>query len=206
MNKFSIIIPIIILPILALFLFNSKNDSDRITNYPPQNTTIVAFGDSLVEGVGAVNGSDFVTKLSDLLDREIINLGNSGDTTEDGVQRLESLLETQPGVAIILLGGNDYIKKIPQAETEDNLRLIVRELQGQGTVVVLVGVRGGLLKDQRGDMYKDLSDELGAVFVDDVLDGIFAHPDLMSDAIHPNGTGYTAIAEKIYKEIKFLFE
>lgn len=205
MKKAALLIFLVLVIISPLLLYNN-DDPYRIANYPPENGTIVAFGDSLVEGVGASQGNDFVSQLGERLDKEIINLGESGDTTKSAIPRLEEVFKYDPGVVIILLGGNDYIKKIPQEETEANLRNMMQLFQEQGSVVVLLGVRGGLLRDQRGDMYKDLSEEMGAVFVDDVLDGIFAKPDLMSDAIHPNDAGHALIAEKVYQAMKFLFE
>lgn len=205
MKKY-LILALVIGVLLIPLLFIDKKDPYLIANYPPQNDVIIAFGDSLVEGVGASRNNDFVSVLGSLLGKNISNFGKSGDTTRSALPRLVTVLEKQPGVVIVLLGGNDYIKKIPQEETENNLKIIVSELQAQGSVVVLLGVRGGLLKDQRGDMYKNISEELGAVYVEDVLDGIFAQPDLMSDAIHPNDKGYAMIAEKVFKEMKFLYE
>jgi lysophospholipase L1-like esterase len=56
----------------------------QIKNYPPSGTDIIAFGDSLVEGVGATLGNDLVSTLSKNIGVPIVNLGHSGDTTADG--------------------------------------------------------------------------------------------------------------------------
>ena len=42
---------------------------DDITNYPPKNEVIVAFGDSLVFGQGATEGNDFVSLLGQKLEK-----------------------------------------------------------------------------------------------------------------------------------------
>ena len=62
-----------------------------ITNYPSAGTDIIAFGDSLVAGVGATPGAGLVAQLEEYTGQPIINLGVSGNTTADGVKRLDEL-------------------------------------------------------------------------------------------------------------------
>lgn len=170
-----------------------------ITNHPPQNEVIVAFGDSLVAGQGATVGNDFVSLLSDKLGRPIINLGVSGDTTRDGLARLDEVVALDPGTVILLLGGNDYLRRIEVGETEANLSSVIEELQSEGAMIVLLGVRGGVLRDGRRSMYHDLSRRYGTLYVPDVLSGIFGRTELMADSIHPNDAGYAIIADKVYR-------
>jgi acyl-CoA thioesterase-1 len=172
-------------------------EDDPITNYPPQNETIVAFGDSLIEGVGATANNDLVSRLEAGLGRPIINLGRSGDTTAAGVARIDEVIEERPGVVIILLGGNDAIRRTPVETTKQNLTTIITELQNQGSVVVLLGVRSGLLANAYDDMYEDLAKEFGTAYVSDVLAGIFGRPNLMADTIHPNDDGYAKMSERV---------
>lgn len=178
-------------------LFWQLSSSDEITNYPASGTTIVAFGDSLVAGVGATGGNDFVSKLEEQTGRTIINLGESGDTTADGLERLDQVLEQDPQVVLLLLGGNDAIKNIPLEETKQNLSLIIEEIHSSGAVVVLLGVRSGLLSDSYKNMYEDLAKEHGTAFVSNVLSGVFGRANLMSDPIHPNNAGYQVIADRV---------
>ena len=93
---------ILVLAPIAYFLFRDGS----ITNYPPKNQTIVAFGDSLVEGVGATPGNDFVSLVERTLRVDIINKGKSGDTTAHGLARIDEVLVEDPGIVILLLGGN----------------------------------------------------------------------------------------------------
>ncbi len=168
-----------------------------VTNYPPKNEVIVAFGDSLIEGVGATTGKDMVSVLGGLIGVDIINLGVSGNTTADGVARMEKVTEYNPGIVILLLGGNDTLRRVEESVTEANLRTLITFFQGNGAVVVLLGVRGGILSDRKADMYEALAEEYGAILVDDVLDGILLKPELMHDGIHPNDRGYALIAERL---------
>lgn len=174
----------------------------EIVNYPPKNSQIVAFGDSLVAGVGATSGNDFVSVLSRMLGNPIVNLGVLGDTTAQGLARVDQVIAKDPGTVILLLGGNDYLKKIPQEETFANLRSIIAKLQAQGAVVVLLGVRGGILRDNFIDGFDALAEETGVIYVPDVLDGLIGRDAYMSDAIHPNDQGYAQIAERVFSAIE----
>lgn len=181
--------------ILGLFYFFK---TDPIANYPSKGVDIVAFGDSLIEGVGSTEGNDFVSLLSKKVGKPIINLGRSGDTTADGITRLNQLDKYNPKVVILLLGGNDHLKKAPVEETRRNLATLIENIQGRGAVVLLLGVRGGLLNDPFDTEFEKLRDVYNTAFVPDVLDGLFGNAKYMSDAIHPNDAGYKMIAERVY--------
>lgn len=178
----------------GIYYFNTKT----ITNYPSKGSDIIAFGDSLVEGVGSTTGNNFVSLLSLKIGQPIVNLGHSGDTTLDGLNRLSEIDKYNPKVVILLLGGNDYLKKIPQAETKKNLSAIIENTQKRGSVVLLLGVRGGLLNDPFDEMFINLDKTYNTAYVSDVLEGLIGKEDYMSDAVHPNDEGYKKIADRIY--------
>ncbi len=186
-----------LLVVLAGFAVRGLFFDAPITNYPPKNEKIVAFGDSLVFGTGATKGGDFVSLVGRRLQRPVVNLGVPGDTTADGLVRADDVIAEDPGVVLLLLGGNDYLRRIEKETTEANLAKLMRMFQDRGAVVVLLGVRGGILIDGRDDMYRALAEEYGAVYVEDVLDGIFGDATLMYDGIHPNDAGYAIIAERL---------
>lgn len=189
--------------IVGIFIFLPET---TIKNYPSRGSTIVAFGDSLVEGYGASPGNDFVSVLSQDISEPIINLGVSGNTTELGLSRIDAVLAKDPKIVILLLGGNDYLRRIPRETTEANLRTIIERIQAKGAMVVLLGVRGGVLLDGFDAMYENLADMYGTAYVPDVLDGLFENNQLMSDGIHPNDAGYKIIAGRVAKELRPLLE
>ena len=165
---------------------------------PTAGEHIIAFGDSLVEGVGATAGRDFVSQLSARLGVRIINAGRRGDTTALALARLEgAVLSRSPRVVIVLLGGNDFLQGVPPEKTFANLATIVGRIRGQGAAVVIVGVKVGLLTDAYGSEYEKLAREMSAAVVPDILDGIMGRPDRMSDALHPNNQGYEVIADRL---------
>jgi len=179
---------------LYLVFFNTPTE---ITNYSADGTTIVAFGDSLIEGVGATAGNDLVSVLSSRLGEPIVNLGVAGDTTADALLRLDQVLDQDPKVVIVLLGGNDYLQQISQEETFANLDQIVGTIHGSGAMVMLLGVRGGLLRDGYKSEFESLAQSRGTAYVPNVLDGLFGNPALMSDTVHPNDAGYKVIADRV---------
>jgi lysophospholipase L1-like esterase len=191
----------VVLVLIAFYFFIGRDSARDIVNYPPKNHTIVAFGDSLVYGTGARDGNGFVSLLSQKLSLPIENLGVPGDTTESGILRIEDVIDRDPGTVLLLLGGNDYLKRIPEETTKQNLGTIIRTFQNNGSVVILLGVRGGILRDSRGAMFEELSEEYGTGYVSNVLDGLVGNTEYMDDAIHPNDAGHALIAERIYEEM-----
>lgn len=183
--------------LIALWYILGQTSTYPITNYPPRNGPVVAFGDSLIEGYGSTDEHDAISLLEQKIGEPIINKGMSGDTTGDGLRRVNDVMKLKPRIVLLLLGGNDALRKLPQEETFGNLEKIITTLQKDGSVVVLLGVRGGLFSDTFDDSFELLAQKTGSAYVPDVLDDIFSYPDLMFDQIHPNDKGYALIANKI---------
>ena len=185
-----------------LFFFNTA----PIANSPSAGTDIVAFGDSLVAGTGSSDGHDFVSLLSGAIGQPIVNLGVPGDTTADGLARINGLDAYKPKVVLLLLGGNDYLKRIPQEQTFANLAAIIKDIQSRGAIVLLLGVRGGLFGDHFSSGFEDLRDTYHTAYVSNVLDGLLGDKKYMSDQVHPNDAGYRLIAERIAPVLKELLQ
>ena len=165
---------------------------------PAAGDTIIAFGDSIVSGRGATPGHDFVSVLSRRAGLPILNAGRSGDTTRSALDRLDrDVLARNPRIVIVLLGGNDFLRRVPRDETFRNLETIVTRIRRRGAAVVLVGVSVGLFTDEYGAQYDALARRASAALVPGILDGIIGHADRMADAIHPNDRGYEIIADRL---------
>ncbi|HEC30628.1 MAG TPA: arylesterase, partial [Candidatus Yonathbacteria bacterium] len=186
MNKWLISIGVIVIVVVVVWVAFG-GEKNKITNYPSGGTNIIAFGDSLIEGVGASEGNDFISLLSREIGQPIINVGISGNTTRDGLKRIgKDVLSKDPKIVLISLGGNDYLKRVPKDETFENLENIITQIQNKGAVVLLLGVRGGILRDNYEKNYRDTAERLGAGYVENILDDIIGTPSLMYDALHPN--------------------
>jgi acyl-CoA thioesterase-1 len=127
--------------------------SDSATPSPASDTAaapdgrpvIVAFGDSLTAGFGADPGDSYPDYLEKDLNAkgyqyQVINQGISGNTTKDGVDRLEDALRLKPVLVIVAFGGNDGLRGLPIATTRANLDQIVATLLHSGAKVVLGGI------------------------------------------------------------------
>jgi acyl-CoA thioesterase-1 len=72
----------------------------------------------------------------------VVNASVSGDTTSGGRSRLPPLLaQHRPSVVVIELGGNDALRGLPLAMTEDNLSAMTRAARDAGARVVLAGMQ-----------------------------------------------------------------
>ena len=182
--------------IISVFVYRHFSTPD-IINAPSAGRTIVAFGDSLVRGVGADEGKDFVSRVAEQIGRPIINMGVPGDTTRDALTRLDEVLALKPDTVIVLLGGNDYLKRIPKEETFSNLGTIVTRLQQNGAAVLVLGVRGGALRDTYEKDFAAFARAHSTGYVSNILDDILGNRDLMFDQVHPNSAGYAIVANRV---------
>lgn len=187
----------VVLIVSAVFVFLKPQ---KITNFPSSGASIVMFGDSLTYGVGATSGNDIPSILSRKIGQQVINMGVPGETSAQGLARVGDVMVLKPKVVILLFGGNDFLRRVPISETFSNIDTMVVELQKSGAVVVLAGIRGGILSDPYDKNFSEISKNRGTLYVSNVMDGIIGHKDLMSDdSIHPNDAGYGKIADRIYK-------
>ncbi|MDO8560203.1 MAG: arylesterase [bacterium] len=181
----------------------------RLARYPVRNApsagrVIVAFGDSLVSGAGVNPGEEWPALLSTRLARPIMNAGVAGDTTALALARLNKVQELHPDLVIVLLGGNDALQRVPPDQTVANLRQIIARLQDDGAVVLLVGVRGGIIGDPYHRKFAKLARETDAAYVPNILDSVLGNDYLMADELHPNFRGQRVMAERLLPTIQWL--
>lgn len=194
--------------ILAGFLWWwLASDSYPIRNFPSAKSgPILVFGDSLAEGVGGAPDHDLATLLGQSLHEPVLNYGVAGDTTALALARLASPVDESPKLVIVILGGNDFIKRVPRQETFSNLKTIITAFQDQGAIVIVAGVRSGLIGGGADDAFASLAKETGAAYLEDILGGVFGRNEFMSDAVHPNAAGYTKIAERFVPLVEKLIK
>ena len=134
-------------------------------NYPNSNTDIIAFGDSLTYGYGADKDKSYPAYLSQMLGREVVNLGISGDTAAMGLARISEIKKYEPYMVLIEFSANDLFRKIPKEQTEKNLREIVRQVQDMGAIAVLVDTGGAFPMDAYTTIQKQTSNLIRMVLV-----------------------------------------
>lgn len=174
----------------------------KARNYPPKGGPIIAFGDSLTQGVGATR-SNLVDWLEAFTGYPIINAGVSGDSTGEALLRLTNgVLAYNPSLVIIMLGGVDILDQAPVSQTFSNLHRIVNLVQNQGAVALVVGIYDGLLADRYREEFHELYTSTHSVFVPDILKDIPENPFLIGNNLHPNDEGYRRMALRIAPLVK----
>ena len=187
------------------YRFWAGEKSYEIKNVPAIVSRVVCFGDSLTRGVGAGKGNDYPSRLAEMTGVEIINSGVSGDTTAAGLARLEAdVLDYEPDVVLITLGGNDLKNRVSVDKARANLAEIIQRIQAAGAMVVLGGIDIPLYGKGYAQMYESLARQTGSVLIPNILDGLFGHSEFMSDSIHPNDKGYEIMAGYFYKTLEEL--
>ena len=179
----------------------------EIRNLDTPGRSLVCFGDSITAGVGAKPGEDIASRLGVALRRTVVNAGVSGDTTAAALARVSAdVLVHRPGIVVVCLGGNDFLRGIPIETAGENLGAIVRAIHQSGAMVVLGGFSFPSLAGDWAAMYARVAKREGCLLVPDLLDGITGNPELKSDSIHPNAAGYAVLAGRLEKPLRDLMQ
>ena len=174
--------------------------------------SILLFGDSLMSGYGLIE-EEHLSKIleKDLkLDGYSINVSNesiSGDTTFDGLNRIENIfLDKNYDLVIIGLGANDMLRGINPNVTKKNLEKIIEIILKKNMKILLTGMvasptRGLEYKKKFDQIFPDLKNTYDLNFMPFLLKGVALRPKYnQSDLIHPNLLGIKLISNNL-KEI-----
>lgn len=186
-----------IFALVAVFILAACDRAPTLPKLSPHDV-IVAFGDSLTHGTGASDDTAYPAVLAALSGRTVINAGVPGDTTTTALQRLPDVLaEYKPRLVLLCLGGNDMLRKQPEATTENNLRLLVQTIRSSGAEVVLIAVPEPKLFGGAPDFYARVADDMKLPLEDDVFNDVLKDNRLKADPIHANAAGYRVVAERL---------
>ena len=167
------------------------------------NDVVLAFGDSLTFGIGAQPAESYPAQLETAINRKVVNAGVPGEVTATGLERLPGVLdEVRPKLLILCHGGNDFLRKLSEAQAAANVRAMIKLAKDRGIGVVLVATPKPGLSLSPPDFYAALAKEFAIPFNDDVLKNILRDNEFKSDLIHPNARGYAQIAATLAKLLK----
>jgi acyl-CoA thioesterase-1 len=178
---------------------------------------IVAFGDSLTAGFGVAPKDAYPAQLQRRLDSlgyryHVVNAGVSGDTTAGGVRRVSWILNGNPHIVILELGGNDGLRGLDIEQSRANLEAIIVRLKQAGIITVLAGMKlppnyGADYTTRFETMYRDLARRHGLPLIPFLLDGVGGDRRLnQPDGIHPTGEGYRIIVENVLRTLEPLLD
>jgi len=171
-------------------------------------TEILVFGDSIAAGFGLPQQEAFPARLeaklrADGLSVHVINAGVSGDTTADGLARLDWSLAEKPDLVILELGANDALRGLDPAAVRANLDKLIGKIQASGAKLLLAGMQapanwGEQYQQAFNGIYPELAEAHGIPLYPFVLDGVALDPKLnQPDGLHPNERGVAIIVEHI---------
>jgi len=175
----------------------------------PAGSKVLALGDSLTAPHGVKPGEDWPTLLGQKTGWVVINAGISGDTSAGALARLPALLdEHQPQLVLVSLGGNDMLRKIPQAQTVANLGRMLDLAKSSGAGAVLLAtpkpsIAGAVFNNlSPADFYAEVAKEKKVPLIEDALPEVLSDTSLKGDQLHPNAAGHALLADKIHTALK----
>jgi acyl-CoA thioesterase-1 len=170
---------------------------------------IVCFGDSLTAGFGLDPGQAYPEVLQrDVPKYRVLNMGISGDTSQDGLERLQIVLLEKPAIVVVEFGANDGLRGQPISVTEANLRQMIETLQKAGVKVVLAGITlppnygPDYIRKFEG-IFKGLADQYKVPLIPFLLEGVAGHANLMQkDGLHPTAEGTRIVAVNVMRALE----
>ncbi len=195
--------------LLISLILISCSDNNKLENV----NKILLFGDSLMSGYGLKEDQT----LSIILENDLKNVGYnikvingsvSGDTSEDGLDRIgEYTSDSDIDLIILGLGANDMLRRINPDQTENNLRKIIEIIKTKNIKIILAGMKasptnGLAYKKKFDDVFPKLAEEYDLTLIPFLLKKVALNPKLnQSDGIHPNFEGAKVISETIKESI-----
>ena len=172
-------------------------------------SSVLAFGDSITFGTGAAPGDDYPARLAAISGWQVHNAGIPGETADEARGRIgAAIAEARPALVIVESGGNDFLRRRPEAAVKEDLRAIVAAIRASGAQVVLLavpkfsllGAATGRLPDS--PIYAELAKEEKLPLIAGVLAETLSDPRLKADPVHPNADGYRKLADGVAEQLR----
>lgn len=194
----------LLLALLTLSLMACSRDAPLVFAPLPSEAVVLVVGDSLVAGTGASRDEAWPEVLAGRTGWEVINAGVPGDTTAGARARLSGLVsDYRPDAVIIAIGGNDFLRNVPDTETRANLEAMIRDSLAATPHVALVAIPSvsvgravvGRLSDH--EMYGELVRGQRIVLLSAIVSEVLSRTELRADRIHANREGYALIGARV---------
>lgn len=180
-----------------------------------ERKTLLILGDSLSAGYGIDPEQAYPALLQKKIDAAgldftVVNAGVSGNTTADGLQRVDWLLKRKIDVLFLELGGNDGLRGLPVAAAKANLQSIMDRIRQKypKVKIVIAGMKmppnmGADYVDAFDDIFPKLATDNHVALVPFLLEGVAQDPNLnLPDGIHPNPEGQKIVADNVWKIVR----
>ncbi|WP_379089827.1 GDSL-type esterase/lipase family protein [Pedobacter sp. UC225_65] len=188
--------------------------------FSKDSVNVITFGASTVEGVNGLNFQTYLTtNFVNCYINKTINIqkyGVSGETTAQGLLRIDNAIADKTGFIVILMGANDALQidagKMTLAQTEANMRTLIVKSLNQNLVPIVCTLqnfddrtsalyrRVNLQVRAINDMYKRLIKEYN-IYLGDINAAMRRDFTLYQDAVHPNARGNRLISFVLFDAI-----
>lgn len=175
---------------------------------------IVFFGNSITAAYQLSPEQGFPALIQQKIDSlglpyTCVNAGLSGETTADGVARIDWILQQSVDIFVLELGGNDALRGLPLKESKKNLQIIIDKVKAKNPNCKIV-VAGMMAPPNLGSYAKDfhkifpeIAKKNDAALIPFLLEGVGGDPRLnLLDGIHPTPEGHKILAETVWKTLK----
>lgn len=180
------------------------------------NPNLLVVGDSLSAAYGIDPDKGWGTLLANRLKQEnypdqVINISTSGDTTNNGLEKLPTALaHYHPKIVILALSANDALRGTPMSLVQQNLSTMVKLSQTAGAKVLLVEFLipvndGPFYREQMSVAYQKIVEQYHLVHVPFRLQNIALNPALMQkDGLHPTAAAQPLILDNVWPHLQKL--
>lgn len=198
---------------------SSSDDEMAMEPVRDERPVILFLGDSLTAGYRLDPEQAYPALIQAELDERgiayrAVNAGVSGETSTDGLGRLDWLLRQPVEVLVLALGANDGLRGLPVDLIRGNLDQIFRRTRERypDARLVLAGMQmpvnfGPDYTAAFQSMYTDLAADWDAVLIPFLLEEVAGRAVLnLEDGIHPNAQGHAVLARTVWSHLKPLLE
>ena len=181
----------------------------------PAKKNIVFFGNSLTAGYGLDPLEAFPSLIQARIDSlrlpyKVINAGVSGETSADGLSRIDWILRQPVSIFILELGGNDGLRGLPADATYKNLNAIIDRVKVKcpDAKIIIAGIQvppnmGETYSAKFRAIFPQLAKKNKVLLLPFILEGVGGIPTLnQKDGIHPNVEGEKIVTENVWRILK----
>ena len=169
---------------------------------------VMLYGDSLMAGYGLPQNENLTSELTRNFKENdpsltFINASISGNTSKNGLSRVDWSIGDKPNIVILCLGANDMLRGLDPALTANNLDTIITKFKKNNVIVILAGMlspesMGPDYQSEFDSIYPELSKKHSLIFMPFLLDGVALEKDLLlADYKHPNAQGIKVMATNL---------
>ena len=182
-------------------------------------TRYLAFGDSITFGIGDPEGDGYPSRLEALLEERdapgvVTNFGIPGETTAEGLSRIDEVLDSEGDVLLLMEGTNDIGARISPETIRFNLREMAERAEDRSVETVHLTIVPRLpsanfdganrVTGELAALVRELAWSRGEALADPFEVLLFQTPGVFDDLyvggddkLHPNPAGYDRIAETV---------